>query len=416
MAQDQQVKAGLEEQNIRGFASLKFADFRLLWLTSPISSMGQATQRFANAYQVYEISGSSAQLGLTFLFQALPQILLGFVGGTLADKFDRKMLINLNQVTQICLAAFLGVLTISGSIQVWHIYAVTFFASCIRQIEQPARQSIIPSLVPREYILNASTMNLTVGRLSQFIGPMVAGVLVTAFGLGPAYFINAVLLIPAVIVVRMIHLQDNPARRALKINLRSVFEGLEFAIASRVLIAFIALDFVVQTMGYFQAMMPVIAKDVLGQGPVGLGMLMSAPSFGALAGFVMLLVRGNVKRKGLVYVSSIVFFCALLFVFSQSTWFVFSLILAGGLGFVDSIGMAIRQTTLQLLAPDEKRGRVMAVNWVISGGADSLGGAYLGLMAFLLGIQTALAMGAIIGGPRALSYLLFWKRVRDFTG
>ena len=197
MARNQQVQASLEEQNIRGFTSLKFADFRLLWLTSPISSIGQATQRFANAYQVYELSGSSAQLGLTFLFQALPQIFLGFFGGTLADKFDRKKLININQGTQILLAAFLGVLTFTGSIQVWHIYAVTFFASCVRQIEQPARQSIIPSLVPREYILNASTLNLTVGRLSQFAGPMAAGVLVAAVGLSAAYFVNAVLLLPA---------------------------------------------------------------------------------------------------------------------------------------------------------------------------------------------------------------------------
>ena len=416
MARNQQVQASLEEQNIRGFASLKFADFRLLWLTSPISSIGQATQRFANAYQVYELSGSSAQLGLTFLFQALPQIFLGFFGGTLADKFDRKKLININQGTQILLAAFLGVLTFTGSIQVWHIYAVTFFASCVRQIEQPARQSIIPSLVPREYILNASTLNLTVGRLSQFAGPMAAGVLVAAVGLSAAYFVNAVLLLPAFFVIRMVHLQDSPSRRALKINLRTVFEGLEFAIASRVLIAFIALDFVVQTMGYFQAMMPVIAKDVLGQGPVGLGMLMSAPSFGSLAGFIILLLIGNIKRKGLVHVGSIVIFCAMLFAFSRSSWFVLSLVLAGGLGFVDSVGMAIRQTTLQLLAPDEKRGRVMAVNWVISGGADSLGGAYLGFMAFLVGIQTALAMGAVTGGAMALAYLLFWKKVRNFTG
>ncbi|MSQ32256.1 MAG: MFS transporter [Dehalococcoidia bacterium] len=416
MAINRQGQATLEEQNTRGFASLKFGDFRLLFLTSPVSSIGQATQRFANAYQVYQLSGSSAQLGLTFLFQALPQILFGFIGGMLADKFDRKKLININQGTQICLAVLLGLLTVFGKIQVWHIYAVTFFASCTRQLEQPARQSIIPSLVPREYILNASTLNLTVGRLSQFFGPMLAGVMVAAMGISSAYFINAALILPAFLVIRMIHLQDSPSRRALKLNMHTVFEGLEFAIASRVLIAFIALDFVVQTTGYFQAMMPVIAKDVLEQGPVGLGLLMSAPSLGSLAGFVMLLLMGNIKRKGLVYIVSILIFCITLFVFSQSTWFVLSLALAAGLGFVDSIGMAIRQTSLQLLAPDEKRGRVMSVNWVISGGADSLGGAYLGFMAFLLGVQTALAMGAIIGGAMALSYLLFWKKVRDFTG
>lgn len=402
-------------ENIRGFASLKFPDFRLLWLTGPISSAGQSMRAFANAYQVYAITDSTAALGFTFLFQAIPSLVFSMFGGTLADIFDRKKLININQIFQVCVALLLGFLTFFGKIQVWHIYTITFCAACMGQLELPARQSIVPSIVPRAYLLNASTLNLTTQRISMLFGPSLAGITVAAIGVSAAYFFNAALILPAVFVIRRIKLMDSQ-RRPVKLNFGTIFEGLHFAIASRVLIAFLLLDFIAQTTGYYQAMAPAIAKDILGQGPVGLGMLMSAPAFGSLTGFVTLLMIGNIKRKGLIIILSVLAWSALLAVFARSEIFVFSLLLAGLLGFVDSIQMAIRQTSLQLLAPNEKRGRVMAVNSIFSGSANSLGGAYMGILASFIGIQTALTVGAIIGASLSLSYLFFWKKVRDFTG
>ncbi len=402
-------------ENIRGFASLKFPDFRLLWMTGPISAAGQSMRGFANAYQVYEITGSTAQLGFTFLFQAIPSLVFSMFGGTLADIFDRKKLININQVFQVGIALFLGFLTLSGNIQVWHIYVITFFAACMGQLELPARQSIIPSIVPRAYLMNASTLSLTTQRISMLIGPSLAGIAVSAVGVSSAYFFNAILILPAVFVIRRIKLMD-AQRRPVKLNFGTIFEGLHFAIASKVLIAFLLLDFIAQTTGYYQAMAPAIAKDILGQGPVGLGILMSAPAFGSLAGFITLLMIGTIKRKGLAIILSVLAWSALLAVFARSEIFMLSLVLAGALGFVDSIQMAIRQTSLQLLAPNEKRGRVMAVNSIFSGSANSLGGAYMGILASFIGIPTALTIGAIIGASLSLSYLLFWKKVRDFTG
>ncbi|MSQ32155.1 MAG: MFS transporter [Dehalococcoidia bacterium] len=402
-------------ENIRGFASLRFPDFRLLWVTAPISSAGQSMRAFANAYQVYQITGSTRALGLTFLFQAIPSLVFSMFGGTLADIFDRKKLININQVFQVGVALLLGFLTLTGVIKVWHIYIITFFAACMGQLELPARQAIIPSIVPRAYLLNASTLNLTTQRISQLFGPTLAGFMVGSVGPSAAYFFNAVLILPAVIVISRVKLVEAP-RRPIKLNFGVIFEGLRFAITTQVLIAILLLDFVAQTTGYYQAMAPAIAKDILGQGPFGLGLLISAPAFGSLVGFVSLLMIGNVKRKGLITILSVLAWCILLAIFARSHVFIFSLGLAGLLGFVDSIQMAIRQTTLQLLAPNEKRGRVMAVNSILSGSANSLGGAYMGFLASFIGIPNALTTGAIIGGSMALGYLLFWKKVRDFTG
>lgn len=405
-----------KEENIRGFASLAYRDFRLLFLTSPLSGVGQQMRAFSNAYQVYELSGSSAQLGLTFLFQAIPMMVMGLFGGTLADIMERKKIININQGNQIVMALLLGVLTLSGHIEVWHIYVITFYTSLIGGLEQPARMAILPNIVPRSHLMNATTLTASSNRISQLVGPVLAGVAVGTIGISAGYFFNALLILPAFIAVRSLRVPPDPNRRKIKLNIKTIFEGLQFAIATRVIIAFILLDFTAQVTGNYQTMLPVIAKDVLDVGPQKLGFLYSAPAFGSLAGFFSLLMIGNVKRKGLTIILSVLGFCILLFFYSRSEWFFVSLILGGAMGLVDSIGMAVRQTSVQMLAPNEKRGRVVALTPIFNGAANSLSGAFIGFLAAALDdVQKALMIGSFIGGGVALAYLLFWKRVRDFT-
>lgn len=405
-----------QNENVRGFASLAYRDFRLLFLTSPLSGIGQQMRAFANAYQVYEISGSPAQLGLTFLFQAIPMMVMGLFGGTLADIMERKKLININQANQIIMALVLGFLTLSGHIEVWHIYAITFYTSLTGGLEQPARMAILPSVVPRSHLMNATTLTASNARISQLIGPPLAGIAVGTIGISAGYFFNAILIVPAFFAIRALRIPPDPNRRKIKLNLATIFEGLRFAIATRIIIAFILLDFTAQVTGNYQTMLPVIAKDVLAVGPEKLGMLYSAPAFGSLVGFFGLLMIGNIKRKGLAVILSVLSFCFLLFFYSQSEWFYASLIIGGSMGLVDSVGMAVRQTSVQLLAPNEKRGRVVALSPIFNGAANSLSGAFIGFLAAALDdVQKALMIGSFIGGGLALAYLLFWKRVRDFT-
>ncbi len=403
-------------ENVRGFASLAYRDFRVLFLTSPLSGVGQQMRAFSNAYQVYQLTGSSALLGLTFLFQAVPMMVMGLFGGTLADIMERKKLININQGNQIVMALVLGFLTLSGHIQVWHIYAITFYTSLTGGLEQPARMAILPNIVPRSHLMNATTLTASNNRISQLIGPVLAGFAVGTIGISSGYFFNALLILPAFFAVRSLHVPPDPNRRKIKLNVATIFEGLEFAIATRVIIAFILLDFTAQVTGNYQTMLPVIAKDVLHVGPERLGMLYSAPAFGSLIGFFSLLMIGNVRRKGLTVILSVFGFCFLLFFYSRSEWFFVSLMLGGAMGLVDSIGMAVRQTSVQLLAPNEKRGRVVALTPIFNGAANSLSGAFIGFLAAVLNdVQKALMIGSFIGGSVALAYLLFWKRVRDFT-
>ena len=371
-----------------------------------------------NAWQIYEITGSSAQLGLAFLFQGIPGIFFSVFGGTLADMFDRRRIINISQGYQVLSGVALGFLTLSGHIHVWHIYVMTFMSSAIGSAAGPARRALITSLVPRPYLLNATTLQTSVQQATQIAGPTLAGLLLAAFGPAPAYFVNAVLIVPGYYAIMMLKdkliSQDTGKREKVKLNLSTIFGGLIFAWQTQVLLFILLMDTVTNVLGYYQYMMPVIAKDILRIGPVGLGMLLSATPFGSFFGYVLILALGNLKKKGLVMVITVIVYNVLLFAFAQSTVFALSLIICGAMGAVDAFSRAIRNTLLQLMAPDEKRGRVVALSQIFAGGGNSMGGAYLGFMAQAIGIQMALAIGAVVSAGFAISVGLFSRKVRDF--
>ncbi len=403
------------EKSIRGLASLKFRDYRLLFFSTPFSSAGMAMETLANAWQVYQLTGSTAQLGLTFLFQGIPSIGMSLFGGTLADKFDRKRLINIGQAFNLLMAVLLAVITLTGVVRVWHIFTITFMISVIGNLTGPARSALMPDLVPRAYLLNATTLMTTGTRMATMTAPLLGGVILGQMGAGSVYVFNAFLILPAVIATAMIKIPPNPNARKVRFNLQAIFGGLRFAIQSQVLLLLLLMDTITQVLGYYPAMMPVIADEVLKVGPTGLGLLLTAPAIGEFAGFAGILMVGNIKRKGLVLVGTIVLYCALLVVFAQAESFIFALMVLGLLGAVDAVSMSIRQTSLQLLAPAEIRGRVLALTSVFAVGGNSLGGAYLGLIAQFVGIQTAIAMGGIIAGGFALTVGIFSSRVRKFT-
>ena len=402
------------QEKVPPLSSLGYRDFRLLWFGMPFSSTGQWMRNTANAWQVFEISDSSVLLGLTFLFQGLPAMVMGLFGGTLADIFDRRKLIIVTLSSQIVLVLLLAGLTVSGEIQVWHIYAITFGSSALSSAEGPARMALIPRLVPRSHVLNATTLLSTASEVSLLIGPVFAGVVIASVGVGATYFINAALIIPAMVAILRLRLPPDAARGRVKLNLAAVFEGLIFAIKTRVLIAFLALDTITMVLGYFPAMMPLFAKDILEVGPIGLGALLSAPAFGALLGFIAILLIGNIRRKGVLILAATVLYALVLISFSASPWFFLSLILVAFLGFLDAMSVSVRLTSFQLLAPDAVRGRVMSLVHIFAIGSNSMGGAYLGLATSLLGARLALGMGGAISGSIALLIALLWRQVREF--
>ena len=169
-------------------------------------------------YHVYDLSGSSLQLGLTGFFQAFPFVCFGLLGGVLADTFNRKKMIMSTQLLNLIPGAILGILTATGTIQVWHIYVLNLITASLQVLGSPARQAIVPNLVPPSHLLNAITLTTLMQQGTQLTGPVLAGYLIDFVGLDKTYFVDAALLLPSIVAVLMIQeFADNPNARAEKL-------------------------------------------------------------------------------------------------------------------------------------------------------------------------------------------------------
>jgi MFS family permease len=411
---DARRKSGPPPEASGALAALRYPNFRLLIVGQPFATMGAGMRSVVNAFQVFQITGDARLLGLTFLFQGLPSLVIGLFGGTLADILDRRTLLRITMASQVVIALVLAWLTASGHIQVWHIYACTFIGAALQSVANPAMQALLPSIVPPAQLMGAIALQSASSQAANLLGPLLGGVILEFAGASGAYVTDAALIAPALITLSLLRLEAVPERRKVKLNLASIFEGLAFVIRSRILLAFVLLDTVTMVLGYYPAMMPVMAKEVLHVGASGLGALVAAPSVGAMLGFAGIILLGNIRRKGAVIIGVTMAHGVVLALFAYSHWFAASLALVALLGFLDSLSMSVRTTCFQLLAPDHIRGRVMSVLFISAVSANSLGGAYLGLAVSLLGPQAALASGGIAAGLFSLGVGLTLRSVREF--
>ena len=370
-------------------------DFSLIWTSSVFAAIAVQIRNVANLYQVYELSGSSFQLGLTGFFQALPHVIFGLFAGVLADAFDRKKLIAVTHCLHLVPSLALAFLTATGAIQVWHIYLFGLISSFIEVFAWPARSAIIPRLVPLSHLMNAITLNSMILQSSFLFGPAIAGLLIDYSGLAPTYFYSAVLLIPATGAVLAVRSSGQPEGGRRPVSLRSMIEGVEFIWAQRIILSLFLLDFGVTLVGFYRPILTIFAGSVFNMGATGLGILYAAPAVGALLGSTSLLMAGDLKRKGPSAVVAALFFAAGLALLGFSKWFWMAVAAVMILGFMDSISVGIRRTVVQLLAPDTMRGRAASLITVFAQSTNALGALLAGSASQLLGAPNALVLGGI---------------------
>jgi MFS family permease len=384
--------------------------------------LGQNMRQFANLIQVYNLTGSPGQLGLTGMFQALPLFLIGPFAGAIADRYDRRKLLMLTMFLNMLVALTLAALSHAGIIQVWHIWGCTVLTSCINVFGQPARQAMIANLVPRSHLMNAISLNITIGQSSQIFGPSLAGLVIGSFSAATAYYANAVLYVPVLLTLFMMKpviAEGAEEMRRKPLTRQDFVEGITWFFSTKVILGLFVFDATMNLFGNFRNMLPIFGDDVLGVGEQGTGFLASAASFGALAGTILILAVGNVRRKGLLFIAITFGYAGFLVLFSLSPIFWISLGLIALVGVCDAIGMSVRHTTLQVLAPDHIRGRASSVMQVVTGGFPQLGAMLLGFTAEVLknaDISPGYALG--LGGLViiAITSVLAarWKEVRQF--
>jgi MFS family permease len=359
-----------------------------------VSALAIQIRNVSTLYQVYQLSGSPFKLGLTGFLETLPFILFGLFAGAVADAFNRKKMLLATVSLQLFPSLILGLLTRSGSVQVWHIYSLGLLGAFVEVFNWPARSALIPRLVPRPVLLNAMAFSTMILQTSFLIGPAVGGFLIDQNGLAVTYFISAFFFIPSVIALFSIRASGAIEGERRQVNLSSIVEGIEFIWIQRIILSLFLLDFGVVLVGFYRPILPVFAADVFKTGASGLGVLYAAPSVGSLLGSTTLLMAGDVKRKGALVIIAALIFAGGLGLLGFSQWFWISVAAVVILGFTDALSVAIRRTVVQLLAPDQMLGRAASLITVFAQTTNGLGALLAGIAAQTFGAPNALLLGS----------------------
>ncbi len=377
-----------------GDSLLRLSAFRNYWLSRILASTSFQMLSVAIGWQMYDLTHDAFSLGLVGLAQFLPMVLLTFVVGPIADRFDRRKIVYICQLIEGIVAGLL----LYGSLGGWLgreqiLLAAAILGTC-RAFEGPTSSALLPQLVSKRILPQAISLSTTVGQTSQILGPMIGGLL---FSLGASYVYSTsiIALFLGAILTYFIRTEHEVVRNAEPVTLRSVFLGLEFIYRHPVILGTISLDLFAVLLGGATALLPIYAQDILHTGPWGLGLLRTAPAVGALLVSLVLAYYPLKNRIGLKLFGALVIFGLATMLFAISTNLIvslFALLLIGG---SDVISVVIRSSLVQLQTPDEMLGRVNAVNSLFIGTSNQLGEFESGTAAGLFGTVPAVFIGGI---------------------
>lgn len=375
-------------------APLRSRDFTLLWLGSFVSQAGSQMHVVAVTWQIYQLTRDPLALGGIGVARLVPLLLLAVGSGVLADALDRRKLMLVSQVAMMLCSASLAVASMLGIVSIWWIYVVTALSSAASTLGMPARQAIVPSLVPREHLSSALSLNIISFQAATIIGPTLGGIIIAGLGVSSVYAIDAVSFL-AVIAALLVMRVGAVVGERRGVTLRAALEGLYFVRHNPLVWSTMILDFLATFFGSAMLLLPLFATDVLNAGSRELGLLYAAPSVGAVFVSAMLSLRGPLPRQGPLLLLAVALYglCTTVFGLSTNMWL--SILMLAGVGAFDTVSMVIRQTIRQLNTPDEMRGRMTAVGMLFFAGGPQLGEIESGVAARLLGGPVSVALGGV---------------------
>jgi MFS family permease len=376
---------------------LRHRDFRLLWVGQLVSTTGQMMQTITLGWHIFVLTDSTFQVGLLAFFGFVPFLILSFAGGAVADRIDRRRVILVTQSASLLVTLALVSATVSGVVSPAVLYATAFAIGGTRAFDAPARQALIPNLVPRAELGAALTLNTMLRQLATIVGPGLGGLVIGLAGVGAAYSLNALTFFAVIAALLAMHPVEQ-TRGVSMSRVDLVLGGLRFVGRERVVLSLLGLDFAVVVLGSTEALMPAFARDILEVGPEGLGLLYAAPAAGAIVGALILGALGTGWRNIAIVLVTSGGFGLFVLGFGLTTIFPLALLLLFGAGFVDVIGEVMRATIIQLRTPDEVRGRVTSLSSIFSAGGPQLGQLNSGVIASMAGPAGA----AVIGGTAVL--------------
>ncbi len=377
------------------FASLRFPNYRLLFMGTMGMSAGQWVQQVTLGWLVYDLTGSPVLLGALNGLRAVPFLLFGPLAGVVADRMDRKRMVGVVAVVISLTAWIMGAVVLTGHREVWHLFLFTAITGTAWAFNQPARQSLVSDTVPREHLMNAIALTSAGFNTLKVLAPVMGGFLIAAFGPGGNFLVQGaayLLVLGSVTAMRIPSTVKQTQTASVWANMK---EGLKYVAADRMLLAVMALQLVPTLLAMpYQLLMPVFQKDVLHEGPESLGLLLGAPAIGALVATLVLASMSNrMHHKGRVLLVTLVAWGLSLALFSRMESLPTALLSLVAVGACQVLYNATNNTILQLIVPAELRGRVMGI-YFLDQGFQPAGALASGLVTAAIGPQdTVLCMG-----------------------
>jgi MFS family permease len=392
--------------------------FVLLWVGLMISIAGSQMQVAALLWQIRSLTDQPIALGGIGLARIVPVIAFSLVGGAVADTVNRRHILLVTQTIQTLTALALAFLTFNGNISLWQIYLLTAIQAAAVAFDLPARQALVPNLVPAADLPSAFSLQSIAFQVGAIVGPALSGLVIAYLGQGYTYLINTVSFLAVILALILIGDIPQKVRAAGQavVSLYAIKEGVQFILTHPIILSSMVLDFFATFFSSANTLLPFYVKDILHLGVVQYGWLSAAQSVGAVGAGLVISQVSELRRQGQKFLISVVAFglATILFGLSKSFWMaMFALILVGA---ADSVSTIIRNTIRQLQTPDYIRGRMTSVNQIFFQGGPQLGEIEAGAVAQLFGIPFSIISGGI-GCIIAVALIVRrWPQIRYYNG
>jgi len=381
-------------------AALGSRNFRLLWIGQLVSNSGSMMQTAALLWHVSLLvppGQRGVALGLVGLVRVLPIIGFSLVAGVAADALDRRRVMLVTQSGMALTAAALAALAFRGHPSVVPVYALAALSSAFGSFDGPARQSLIPNLVPREHLPNAITLNTIMFQIASVAGPAIGGLVIAAWGVPWVYALNAVSFL--FVIGALLRMRDVPGRAGGargEMSFGAMREGLRFVFRAPLIRSTMLLDFFATFFASATALLPIFAQDILRVGASGYGLLSAAPAVGAaVASVAMVPLNERIRRRGVVLLVAVAGFGLATMAFGLSRSFALTFLCLALTGATDTVSMVIRNVIRHLNTPDHMRGRMTSVNMIFFMGGPQLGELEAGLVAQAWGAVASVVSGGL---------------------
>lgn len=400
------------------FGALRHRNFRLFWAGQLISLVGTWMQTVAQSWLVLQLTNDPLWLGIVAAAQFTPVLIFGLFGGVIADQLPKRRTLMVTQAASMLLAFALSAIVASGITQVWHILVLAVLLGMTNAVDMPVRQSFVIEMVGREDVANAVGLNSAVFNAARIVGPAIAGILIGAFGVATAFFLNGLSFIA--VIVGLLWMRDSELLSGpiaiMPHSIRGVVdnlaEGVRYVRETRIVLLAVVVVGLVSTVAMnFNVLIPALARDVLDVGATGYGLLMAASGIGALTAALAIAIIGRPGPRLLVGGALLLGVAEVAVAASRVFSVSIGLMFLAGLG---SIAMAATANTLiQLAVPDRLRGRVMSVYTTVFAGSTPIGGLMAGGIASAMGAPAGLLLGGGVAVVVALGGVLSIRSLTD---